>query len=999
MEKRRKIVIKPDIKGGYKTKEIELWKDTEFFHPVFQQANLILSEIILETNEFTKKYSEKKYGISFEKDIREYGNNIISFCAGRGHGKTSVLQSYGEILKQCNDKESAHTLYKKLGNVNFCVLPTIDPTMLENKGSILKTIFSRMFVLFKESEKKRQNCCDRMHTESNREQEIKNLLKLFSACFESVDVTKENKNIDSQSYGDNLEKLSQLGDSANLKIQFYQLISAFLRYMHQDREGQNFLVISIDDADMNVENSYGITEDLRKYTVLPQVFVMIASDLEQLGSTVEQHFLEAFQHISCHYSDETKELCHKLSPNYINKLLPMTHQIYLPDINKTLKNSNNQIILEVETEKSEEEPWEYQADLLKAMGEKLGVFLVPPKKELHYMLPDTMRNLSHFKSFMQQLTDISVEYEGKSYYVGEELLDFILFSTQDEQNKKVKFDCLMNWKHNLEQYENYFLLNWSALQLGHDEQEILNSIYNSPFLEKKKVIFDKIWKFTLFKQDKTKLEIEKEWNGFSCLSGETLADLRCFLEKIAEYLPSKHHKFIYAVQFYVSLFCTSLLVDDLTELVTATNKNQGDPSFQPSSFLEFSNGAEFPWELHGQKTEAEFCFGGFPVSPKNLLVVAENKTSITKKKGSTRDSVYLEFLASFLVSRPTESKEKKKGEFLFDPANLSNVFLKKNLNKLNPYFSMEIEQKKNYVLGLFLLSLNWDLQNQLMESLLTYQNGFSKKNETPAQRLQKLKNKVDSTENQAKVGDLQSFFYNKLAKLYDELKKEEGTPPSKSTSKISSKDMFQVNPKIKRSEEHYFRGMYKTNFWGDIYLSNDTYYQKINKSLDGYLNTFLDRFPVSNLEIPISNRVPDYDVASLKMTLSHLEKQRDFAEGAIASNETLKVLFKLDRFFVFYEDYLKYYKIELEEQYQIMENKKKESKNEEPSKNEDRNKSEELDHFVSSLFNHPSYSELVNEQLFRNKKEKLPKDNIEKLKELEKNMKNALGMKKNKRRG
>lgn len=502
MEKRREIVIKPEIKGGYKTKEIACWDKTELFHPVFQQATLILKEVISETNDFLKKHSEKSVGVAFEKDIREYGNNIISFCAGRGHGKTSVLQSYGEALTQ--NQDSPHKLHEILGNVNFCVLPTIDPTMLESKGSILKTIFSRMFILFKEREKALQNQYNRMTMEQNREQEVKNLLKLFSACFESVDVTKENKNVDSQSYGDNLEKLSQLGDSSNLKIQFYQLISSFLSYMNRNNEGKSFLVISIDDADMNVENSYAITEDLRKYTVLPQVFVMMASDLEQLSRTVEQHFLEEFQDISRHYPDASREACHKLAQNYMKKLLPVTHQIYLPDINKTLQNSSHHIVLQWESEELEGNPCEYQDDLIKTIREKFGIFLVPPKKELHYMLPDTMRSLSHFKSFTSHLKDISLEYEGESYYVGEDLLDYILFSPSRGESSAVTLDCLENWKYNLEQYENYFLLNWAALQLGHEEQEILNSIHQSSFLEKKKAILDKTWQFALANQEKQK---------------------------------------------------------------------------------------------------------------------------------------------------------------------------------------------------------------------------------------------------------------------------------------------------------------------------------------------------------------------------------------------------------------------------------------------------------------------------------------------------------------
>ena len=132
-------------------------------------------------------------------------------------------------------------------------------------------------------------------------------------------------------YDDDLEMLSNIGDNTNIKNNLLDLITKFLKFVNE----KDYLVIQIDDTDLNVENAYYISEDIRKFFMIPNVIVLMATKPEILTKAIEQEYIKNFSFLI----NENKESYHeyyKMASKYLQKLIPGTRRIMLPEI--SLKN-------------------------------------------------------------------------------------------------------------------------------------------------------------------------------------------------------------------------------------------------------------------------------------------------------------------------------------------------------------------------------------------------------------------------------------------------------------------------------------------------------------------------------------------------------------------------------------------------------------------------------------------------------------------------------------
>ena len=155
--------------------------ENDLFYDAFLQADVALKEI----REMTKKYEKARK--ECERNPREnpqeeellycFGSNRIAFCGKRGQGKTSAMLSFARNLGK--NEESGK---------NVLVLPTIDPTMLEPKDSILNVILARMFQKARKIWEDDRNC-GRKQGESMRQ----DLTECFQLCMEGIAVSNSRK--------------------------------------------------------------------------------------------------------------------------------------------------------------------------------------------------------------------------------------------------------------------------------------------------------------------------------------------------------------------------------------------------------------------------------------------------------------------------------------------------------------------------------------------------------------------------------------------------------------------------------------------------------------------------------------------------------------------------------------------------------------------------------------------------------------------------------------
>ena len=141
----KKIVM---YKGDeYRAKTEEKFVEGLFFSDVYKRANSICCEIIQET----EKYLDGNKEAGYQTKYHGMGNNMIAFCAERGQGKTTAMQSYAAYLQ---DRDPQKKFFGEGGidkeKYDFVVLDPIDPISLDHGESIVRVLISRLFYLLSE---------------------------------------------------------------------------------------------------------------------------------------------------------------------------------------------------------------------------------------------------------------------------------------------------------------------------------------------------------------------------------------------------------------------------------------------------------------------------------------------------------------------------------------------------------------------------------------------------------------------------------------------------------------------------------------------------------------------------------------------------------------------------------------------------------------------------------------------------------------------------------
>ena len=475
----------------YRTRIEDVTNDRQFFYPVYKQARDSVYSLIKYTARYWNEHTSSNYldGSNINPmRLRGYPNNIIAFCADRGHGKTSAMLSFSQSLQQLNghQKSSSNFWHHEFYDYRFFTLEPIDPTVLENTDHIIPTIISRMFTEFSVHANKLRMAS---HTDNSRyntisHQELRErqqqLLKIFQDCYRMADEQKDNQRRN-DSY-DDLQLLADRGDSSNFKVHFCDLVQQYLKFMCLGPQNhsianstKSFLVIQIDDADMNPKYAYDVVEDLRKYCVLPNVIILFATNLEQLEMCVEQHFLKSFDTLIKSSPNPNTDIvskrlahCRHTTASYLDKLIPSLHRINLPDINNLLHNYGTPVYLHhnhFHGDEQRKNPEEYQSALVRILKDRCLISLVTESNRLHLFLPSRMRDLTHL---LNRLTNM--EPSGSTLY--QLIKEAALPSTTTSI-----FNDARQIKKNLEDLIDYLVYDWCDLILESWQRNVIHEVH------------------------------------------------------------------------------------------------------------------------------------------------------------------------------------------------------------------------------------------------------------------------------------------------------------------------------------------------------------------------------------------------------------------------------------------------------------------------------------------------------------------------------------------
>lgn len=442
-------------KEGDENRESE--SQETFFGGIYDSAMDITKEIIMEMKEYSKKAKNGQYNAKYQG----MGNNIVAFCAERGQGKTSAMQSFSNILKEDAKKE----YYKReCRGVDFEVLDSIDPSSLDKGESIVRVLLSRIFdkMVTKLEELDKSERFYDYRREPDFIKKNREIFPLFQECYENIDYLRKEKGVEQNS----LEKLAQLGSSARLKSNLHELIQKYMEITDKNNNCESYkcLVIQIDDADLAVNNVFQICEDIRNYFSIPNVLVFMAANFTQLREAIHQWYLKQYDFMIKLQSVEFADECSLMAARYMEKMIPVGHRIVLPDIERIIKEEFQAIKIKykrkmVSFDFNDKLCYDMQDQLLKALYQKTGIILLKEKGKLHSFLPHTLRELTHFVKMLSEMKSIDHKK---------------VFQPNIKNNDK---SGISNLQSNISMIKGYFLEYWCHSHIKkYDYQKLMDKI-------------------------------------------------------------------------------------------------------------------------------------------------------------------------------------------------------------------------------------------------------------------------------------------------------------------------------------------------------------------------------------------------------------------------------------------------------------------------------------------------------------------------------------------
>lgn len=385
----------------YKGKEFKVYvadtiEEDDLFIDEYKKAAEMFKEIV----EYNKKIDD---------DLNlEYENNIIAFCGDRGEGKSSVMMTFVQAIRNYANNErnqKAFEDYKEIKIVYFSTPIIIDPSLFDETHGILDVILAQIYNKFDQIREKSQ--IDKIY-------KYEEIIAQFQKVYKYVLlINNQKKTLDDEyDYEGDIGRLVRLGDSTNLKRELSVLIDMYLEFTKcgKNAEDKGRLVIAIDDLDLCSDKVYQMTEEIRKYLILPNVIIVMAIRIEQLEDCICEKNARDYT-VSIDYlndNDRLKKDIIIMSEKYVNKLIPKARRIYLPRIGSFQK-----LTVKYIDDRNGEETviggTDEQQDIIAAtrmlIYKKTGIILLPKEMGKDILFPDNLREMVNLIVFLLKMPD------------------------------------------------------------------------------------------------------------------------------------------------------------------------------------------------------------------------------------------------------------------------------------------------------------------------------------------------------------------------------------------------------------------------------------------------------------------------------------------------------------------------------------------------------------------------------------------------------------------
>ena len=371
---------------------------TEEFENSYYRA--VYKEAYSKVNDIINRGRKNESGYDGEKSV-EFPN-IITFIGGRGDGKTSVMRSFMKSLKdyyrngRFHDEDVFYELDRER-KILFTCLECIDGSLMERGEDVFKTILAQMYQKFTDLEKSGGIRKDDDFDFRKREL-LKGLENIYrTVC--AIETMEGSRTMSGEAYMNSLQSFSS---SQKVRKDFVRLIRNFTDLMAYKRDSwieqseDHYVVIAIDDIDLNIHNSFFMLEKIERYCTVPNVIVLLTLDMQQILSVAYRYFYEVVPKVDKLLVKE-QEYVRKLATDYLEKTLPIQYRISVPSI--STKYSLGEVVLSKEIENTKKA-------LLGKIYRRTGVCFDSQGVKRHFYEPNCFRELAGLYLFFDALPSL-----------------------------------------------------------------------------------------------------------------------------------------------------------------------------------------------------------------------------------------------------------------------------------------------------------------------------------------------------------------------------------------------------------------------------------------------------------------------------------------------------------------------------------------------------------------------------------------------------------------
>lgn len=204
--------------------------------------------------------------------------------------------------------------------------------------------------------------------------------------------------------------------------------------MYKSENGR--LVLCIDDIDLDMKDGYGLVECIRRYLNMPELIILMAVKLEQLGNVIRIKYTKDFRPLlercgkgtendKSKAEDNYNEVVNHIVERYITKLLPLSQRIIMPSV-KELFDKDIQICRKQEGKVVKVNMLSPMKNgILEEIYKKTRLLFYNTKSQVNYIIPYNLREFCNLLHLLYNLDNVE-SHEGalpnlipfKEYFYG-----------------------------------------------------------------------------------------------------------------------------------------------------------------------------------------------------------------------------------------------------------------------------------------------------------------------------------------------------------------------------------------------------------------------------------------------------------------------------------------------------------------------------------------------------------------------------------------------------